>query len=76
MSATKKPPEGGKRDKLLGAYVLSDFELTLLNAEANTAIKEPFDGRYDQVAWGGILSFLALAYSHFRKDHKRFLYGP
>jgi hypothetical protein len=62
--------------QLLGAYALSDFELTLLNAEANAAVKAQFDGNYDKVAWGGLLSFLALGYKHFRKDHKRLLYGP
>ena len=62
--------------QLLGAYVLGDFELTLINAEANAAVKAQFDEKYDKIAWGGLLSLLALAYKHFRKAHKRLFYGP
>lgn len=62
--------------QLLGAYFLSDFELTLVNAEATADIKGQLEDKYDKLAWVGLFSFLAVAYKRFRKDHQRFLYGP
>ncbi|PHR65702.1 MAG: hypothetical protein COA51_04150 [Idiomarina sp.] len=57
---------------VLGAYQLSDFELSGSMSSISDVIKQRLSKYYHIIALGCLLSFLGTALTFYKKDKKRF----
>lgn len=58
--------------RLLGDYLLNDFELSGAMSPLTESVKGLIDQRYDKLAFACLFSSWALAFKLYRKDKKRF----
>lgn len=56
----------------LGAYQLSDFELSGSMSSFSDVIKQKLLKHYDKIALGCLLSFLGMALTFYKRDKKSF----